>query len=91
MLQVSFLSSRFTCGLLEPKEPPSSFVASYQPHSAVPVEFHNYKDSVMKAAGTLRVPTKHSRDILHKAKEDHLDRVHSDQMVLKMIIGRLVQ
>jgi hypothetical protein len=27
----------------------------------------------------------HSRDILCKAKGDHLDRVHSDQMVLEMI------
>ncbi len=32
-----------------------------------------------------------SRDILHKAKGDHLDRVHSDEKVLKMIRrGRLV-
>ncbi len=32
---------------------------------------------------------RHSRDILHK--EDHLDRVHSDQKVLKIIRqGRLV-
>ncbi len=36
MLTVSFLSSRFNCDLLEPKEPFISFVASYQPHSAVP-------------------------------------------------------
>jgi hypothetical protein len=27
------------------------------------------------------------KDILHKAKGDHLDRVHSDQMVLQMIGG----
>jgi hypothetical protein len=27
MLKVSFLFSRLTCGLLKPKEPPSSFVA----------------------------------------------------------------
>jgi hypothetical protein len=33
----------------------------------------------------------HSRDILGKAKGDHLDRAHSDQMVLEMIRqGRLV-
>jgi hypothetical protein len=33
----------------------------------------------------------HSRDILRKAKGDHLDRVHSDQMVLEVIRwGRLV-
>jgi hypothetical protein len=30
-------------------------------------------------------PTRHSRDVLRKAKGDHLDRVHSDQMVLKII------
>jgi hypothetical protein len=36
-------------------------------------------------------PTRHSVDILHKAKEDHLDRIHSGQNVLKMIRhGRLV-
>jgi hypothetical protein len=33
----------------------------------------------------------HSRDILPKAKMDHLDRIHSDQMALKTITwGRLV-
>jgi hypothetical protein len=33
----------------------------------------------------------HSRDILCKAKQDHLDQAHSDQMVLEMIRwGRLV-
>ncbi len=64
MLLVSFLSSRLTHGLLEPKEPFDSFVASYQPHSAVPVEFQNHKDSVMRAAGILLVPTLRSRDIL---------------------------
>jgi hypothetical protein len=32
-------------------------------------------------------PTTHSRDILRKAKGDHLDRVHLDQKVLKMISG----
>jgi hypothetical protein len=30
-------------------------------------------------------PTGHSWDILHKAKGDHLDRVHSDKKVLEMI------
>jgi hypothetical protein len=36
-------------------------------------------------------PTGHSRDILHKAKGDHIDRVHSDQKVLEMIRqGRLI-
>jgi hypothetical protein len=39
----------------------------------------------MRAARILRVPTMRSRDILHPAKRDHLDRVHSDQMVFKMI------
>jgi hypothetical protein len=52
---------------------------------------YHYKDSVMRAAGILRVPTMHSRDILQQAKGDHFDQVHSDQMVLKMIMsGRLV-
>jgi hypothetical protein len=33
-----------------------------------------------------------SKDILVQAKGDHLDRVHSDQMVLEMIrLRRLVQ
>jgi hypothetical protein len=77
---------------LEPKEPSSSFVASYPPHSAVPVEFCNSKDSVMRVAGILWVPTMCSKYILHQAKGDHLDRVHTDQMVLKMIRrGRLVR
>ncbi len=38
-----------------------------------------------KIAGIIRDPTMHSRDILRKAKGDHLDQVHSvysDQMVL---------
>jgi hypothetical protein len=44
----------------------------------------------MSVAGILRVPTMHPRDILLKAKGDHLDQVHSDQMVLVMIRrGRL--
>jgi hypothetical protein len=30
----------------------------------------------------------HFRNILHRAKGDHLDRVHSDQKVLEMIIRR---
>jgi hypothetical protein len=57
----------------EPEEPSSSCVASYQPPNAVLVEFHTYKDSVMRAAGMLLVPTMCSRDILHQAKGDHLD------------------
>ncbi len=37
------------------------------------MEFHNYKDSVMRAARILRVPTMYLKDILHKAEGDHLD------------------
>jgi hypothetical protein len=81
---------RFTHDILEPKEPSSSFVTSYQPHSAVPVVFQNHNESVMRAAGILRVPTMHSGDILQQAKGDHLGRVHSDHMILEMIRqGRL--
>jgi hypothetical protein len=47
--------------------------------------------SVIRAAGTLWVPTMHSRDILQQAKGYHLYLVHSDQMVLEIIRrGRLV-
>jgi hypothetical protein len=56
-----------------------------QQTSAVPVRFRDYKDSVMRVAGILWVPTMPSRDILLQAKGDHLGRVHSDQMVLEMI------
>jgi hypothetical protein len=82
--------------LWNPKNPPqfwhSNFVASYQQHSSVQVEFHNNKDSFLRAAEILQAPTMCSRDILQQAKGDHLDRVHSVQMVLKMIRqGRLVQ
>jgi hypothetical protein len=46
----------------------------------------------MRVARILWVPTMHSREILLQAKEDHLDHVHSDQMVLGMIRrGRLVR
>jgi hypothetical protein len=65
--------NQFTGDLLEPEEPSSSFVASYQPHSAVTVVFQNHKDRVMRAAGILWVPAMRSRDILQQAKEDHLD------------------
>ncbi len=41
----------------------------------------------MRVAEILQVPTMHSRDILHQTKGDHLDRVHSDRMVLEMIWG----
>jgi hypothetical protein len=62
-----------------------------QQASAVPVKFRDYKDSVMRVARILWVPTMRSRDILLQAKGDHLSQVHSDQMVLKMIRqGRLV-
>jgi hypothetical protein len=70
---------------LEPKQPSSSFIASYQLHSAVPVVFQNQKDSVMRVAGILWVPTMRSRDILLQANGDHLDQVHLYQMVLEMI------
>ncbi len=41
--------------------------------------------------GIIKGSTMHSRDIKRKAKVDHLDQVHSDQMVLEMIRrGRLV-
>jgi hypothetical protein len=44
-----------------------------------------------KVAGINWVSYYDSRDMLHKAKWDHLDRVHSDQMVLEMIRrGKLV-
>ncbi len=46
----------------------------------------------MRAAGILWILTIRSRDILQQAKGDHLDRMHSDQKVLQVIIrrGRLV-
>ncbi len=88
--QFFYFSSGLTCGLLKTIEPPSSFVANSP--SAVPVIFHNYNDSATSVARRLQVPTMRSRDILLQAKGDHLDRVHSDQMVLKMIRqGRLVR
>jgi hypothetical protein len=62
-----------------------------QQASALPVEFHDYKESVMRVAGILWFPTMRSRDILLQAKGDHLGHIHSYQMVLKMIKqGRLV-
>ncbi len=92
MLKISFLSKRLTRGLLEPKEPSSSFVASCQPHSTLLVKFQNQKHNVERAAGIFWVPTMRSRDILQQDKGDHLDQVHSDQMVLEMIRwGRLVR
>jgi hypothetical protein len=39
-----------------------------QQASAVLVEFHDYKDSVMRVARILRVPTMHSRDIVLQAR-----------------------
>jgi hypothetical protein len=85
MLWVSFLFSWFIRDLLEPKEPSSSFLASHQPCSALPVVFQDHKDSVMTAAGILQVPITYSRDILQQTKGGHLERVYSDQMVLEMI------
>jgi hypothetical protein len=70
------------------KEPPNNFVTSSQPHSRIPIVFHNYKDSVMRVAGIFWVPTMCSRDILlQQAKKDHFYQVYSDQMVLEMIRG----
>ncbi len=86
---------RFLCfsnGLLKNHRTPSSFVASYQRPSAVPVEFHNCNDRVTKVAGKLQVPTMCSGDILLQARGDHLGQIHSDQMVIEMIRrGRLVR
>ncbi len=59
-----------------------------QQASAVPVEFHDYKDSVTRVAGILWVTSMRSRDFLLQAKGDHLGRVHSDQTVLEMIRQR---
>jgi hypothetical protein len=56
-----------------------------QQATTVPFKFHDYKDSVMRVAWILWVPTMLSRDILLQVKVDHLGRVHSDQMVLEMI------
>jgi hypothetical protein len=50
--------------------------------STVPVKFRDYKDSVMRVARILGVPTVRSS---FKPRGDHLGRVHSDQMVLEMI------
>ncbi len=53
---------------------------------------HESSRDIMGVAGILWVPTMHSTDILLQAKGDHLDRVHSDQMVLRMTRrGRLVR
>ncbi len=76
----------------KPIEPPSSFVASYQLPQCLPIKFHNYNDSVTRAARILLVPTLRSRDIQLQAQGDHLDRAHTDEMVLEMIRrGRLVR
>jgi hypothetical protein len=73
-------------------EPPAALLLHTNCPSIVPVEFHNYNDSVTRAAGRLLVPTMRSRDILFQAKGHHLGRVYSDQMALEMIKQvRLVQ
>jgi hypothetical protein len=61
-------------------------------NSTYTVEPSFQKEINARVAGIwLGNPTKHSWVILRKAKGDHLDRVHSDQNVLKMIKwGRLV-
>jgi hypothetical protein len=85
MLSISLLFSRLTCGLLKTIEPPAALLLHTNRPSSVPVEIHNYNDRVMRVAGRLQVPTMHSGGILLQAKGDHLDRVHSDKMVLKKI------
>ncbi len=72
-------SSGLTSGLLK-NPPPALLFHTYRP-SAVPVEFHNYNDSVMESSREITV----SYYVLkgHSASSqggDHLGRVHSDQM-----------
>jgi hypothetical protein len=43
-------------------------VNTKQQASAVPLEFRDYKDSVMRVARILQVPTMRSKDILLQAK-----------------------
>jgi hypothetical protein len=89
MLSVSLLFQRsHLCPLEKPYNPPVALLLHTNRPSAVPVEFHNYNDSVTRVAGRLRVPTMRSRDILLQAKGDHLGQVHSGQMVLEMIRWR---
>ncbi len=85
-------SSGFTSALLEThRNPLEALLLQINRPSAVPVKSPNYNHSVTWVARILQVPTMRSRDILLHAKRDHLDRVHSDQIVLKMIWwGRLV-
>jgi hypothetical protein len=52
----------------KPKNPPAALLLRTYHSSAVPVEFHNCNDSVIRVAGRLRVPTMRSKDILHQAK-----------------------
>jgi hypothetical protein len=61
-----FLSARSLLVLWRMIEFPH--VASCVTSRAIPVEFHNWNDSVTRVVGKLRVPTKHSRDILQQAK-----------------------
>ncbi len=69
---------------------PAPYVVSRLTSKAIPVEFNNCNDSIMRVAGELQVPSKHSRDILLEAKGIIL--VKSTQMVLEMIRrGRLVR
>ncbi len=84
--QFLYFSSRLICGLLiTHRTPPAALLLHTNRPSAVPVKFKNYNDSVTRVAGRLRVLTMSLRDILLQDKEDHLDQVHAEQMVLKMI------
>ncbi len=59
-----------------------------QQASAVPVKFCDYKDSVMRVAGILWVPTMRSRDTLLQAKGDHLGlRSDGSQMIRRGEVG----
>jgi hypothetical protein len=54
--------------LEKPKNPPAAVLLDTITSSAVPVEFHNYNNSVARVARISRVPTVFSRDILLQAK-----------------------
>ncbi len=90
MLLVSFLSSMLICGLLEPKEPFSSFVASYNS----PVQYQS--NSIILRTVPWEQPGYYRSYYVLKRNSvadqgDYLDLVHSDYMVLEMISqGRLV-
>jgi hypothetical protein len=94
MLSVSLLFQQACLPPLgKPWNPPAALLLYTNPTSAVQGKFYNYNDKVVRVAGRLWAPTMRSRNILLQAKGDHLDQVHSDQMVLKVIGGerRLVR